>query len=262
MDERALNVLKRKQKLTVKRLSSILISLITRHETELNRAVDIQTLSALSNLNIFNTANAKPLIDDFNKGLTNIFKSGIQFNGGKATALGKTQSETFSDIGSKFVSDLGERIKTDSLQLITDGIANPEMNFNDIKQSLVEYTKQKPYEAERVVRTETMRASNSAAYLDAYNNGATHFIVDNREEACELCQAEFEGEVFTIDQTDMIPPYHPNCACVAMFFNNAEDANMVANDISQQNNSKRNELEDNGYTVADNGTGATLNKEG
>ena len=72
--------------------------------------------------------------------------------------------------------------------------------------------------AQVIARTETMRASNLAGYTNAsLNMGANSFIVTGAPDRCELCVEAFDGLVFDISQSDMIPPWHPRCRCTPQY---------------------------------------------
>jgi hypothetical protein len=87
--------------------------------------------------------------------------------------------------------------------------------------------------AEIIEYTETMRASNLASWSQNLVEESTHFIVDYSYDACDKCIDEYEGKVFTIDQTDKLPPIHYHCDCVPSFFASEEDAQVFADEISQ-----------------------------
>jgi hypothetical protein len=106
-----------------------------------------------------------------------------------------------------------------------------------------------------IARTETMRASNLASWSQNRAEGSTHFMVDNRAESCELCADEYEGEVFTIDQLDMLPPLHPNCACVPVYFTDETEAQDWSNQLSDEKVEEREQLDEKGYTIPSDGTG-------
>lgn len=84
--------------------------------------------------------------------------------------------------------------------------------------------------ARTIARTEVKRTDTVANYIRHKEQGATGFTVQCRPDCCELCQETYEdidttdkpyvgGDVdFTMDDTDMLPPLHPNCRCTAMFF--------------------------------------------
>jgi len=127
---------------------------------------------------------------------------------------------------------------------------------NEISQILQDKFDMSKNRADTIARTETMRANNQLAREQAIANGAKYFVVDNREEACEECQAEYEGEVFGIDEEDAMPPLHPNCACIPTFFDDEEEAQEWADGLQEDNMEKREELELQNMMVAPDGTGA------
>jgi len=106
-----------------------------------------------------------------------------------------------------------------------------------------------------ISRTETMRASNWGGWTQAKNDGATHFVVDNRAEACNYCQKTAAGKVFRIDETKYIPPYHPHCACIMHYFFSEDRALEAADEIYKDNSERLKMLEKAGYTVPKDGTG-------
>ena len=83
--------------------------------------------------------------------------------------------------------------------------------------------------ARTIARTEVKRTDTVANYIRHKEQGAKGFTVQCRPDCCELCQEAYEdvdttdkpyvgGDVnFTMDDTDMLPPLHPNCRCTAMF---------------------------------------------
>lgn len=92
---------------------------------------------------------------------------------------------------------------------------NSEKSWKDISKEIQSQTDIGKHSAERIARTEEHISRTNAEYIVAKERGATeYFIVCN--DPCELCQ-EYEGETFDIDNTDDLPPYHPNCRCSAIF---------------------------------------------
>ena len=104
-----------------------------------------------------------------------------------------------------------------------------------------------------------MRSSNAASFAQAQTDGSTHFVVDNRGEACEECRDEFEGDVFSMDETDKLPPVHPNCACVPVYFNDKNSASEWSDSLQQENLDLRQNLEDKGLSVKSDGTSSYTN---
>jgi len=233
VDEKKIAALKKKQAQAIKQGAAILIGIYAAHQIRISKAQSIAMLIALAQSNIFQTKDALPKIADFNNIITTMFHAGTKFSGGNVTPLSTQYSEVISDTALSFVSKLGDTLKSETLQVISQGTADPTMGFNDIRASVQDLLGNKTYEATRIVRTETMRASNSAAYIQAQQDGKGFYTVDPREEACELCQDEYVGVVFTMDQTDMLPPLHPNCACIAEFHDSAEAGQEWADEIAK-----------------------------
>ena len=232
VNEKEITARKKKHAQVIKKMSALLIGVYAAHNIRISKAKSIELLLALANTNIFQTKDALPQIAKVNDIMKIAFSAGIKSQGGTMTPLNKQYSEVLADTALNFVSKLGDTLKADTLQLISDGVANPDMGFNDIRASVQELLDNKTYEATRIVRTETMRASNSAAYIQAQQDGKGYYTVDPRDEACELCQDEYVGIVFTMDQTDMLPPLHPNCACIVEFHDSMEEGQAWADEIA------------------------------
>ena len=108
--------------------------------------------------------------------------------------------------------------------------------------------------ARTIARTEVKRTDTIANYVRHKEDGAKGFTVQCRPDCCPLCAEDYGGKdpakqkarldlikqmkrdniddplvrgkgetiggniKFTMDQTDMLPPRHPNCRCTAMFY--------------------------------------------
>ena len=83
--------------------------------------------------------------------------------------------------------------------------------------------------AKTIARTEVKRANTISNYVVSKERGANAYYVDCHPEACPLCVEYFgEGEnapgndkghdvIYPIDDTEHLPPVHPNCRCSATF---------------------------------------------
>ena len=241
IDEKKLNAIKKKNAQIIKKLSNLLTVEQKKYGIQISKAKNLEMLSALASSNIYNTAEGQVMMQTYNGLIQQAFINGIKYQGGSKTALTTQYSEVLSDTASSFVTKLGETLKKETLALIQQGTADPEMNFNDIRQSVQDLLDNKTYEATRIVRTETMRATNSAAYIQARSEGKQYWTVDNRDEACEVCVAEFEGQVFEMDKDEaMLPPVHPNCACVPEFHMEEQEAQDWADQLQSENEDLRN----------------------
>jgi len=79
--------------------------------------------------------------------------------------------------------------------------------------------------AEVIGRTETVNAYSQAELIKAEDLGNEYFIVESANDCCDECYDVYDGNVFHIpEDTDMLPPLHPNCRCAASFFRKEEDA--------------------------------------
>lgn len=240
IDEKKLRAIKKKNAQVIKKLSNLLILEYQRYNIKISKAKSMEMLLALGNSNIFNTSEGQVMMQSFNGLIQQAFMNGIKYQGGSKTPLNTQYSEVLSDTASSFVSKLGETLKTEILATIQSGTADPEKQFGDIVKDVQDLLGNKEYEATRIVRTETMRATNSAAYIQAKSEGKQYWTVDNRDEACETCVEEYEGRVFEIDNTADLPPIHPNCACVPEFHDEKSEAEDWANMLQSENESARN----------------------
>jgi SPP1 gp7 family putative phage head morphogenesis protein len=240
LDDKALKVLKKKQAALIKRMSAVIIGVYDTYGIHISKAKNLVMLNALSSINMFKTPYGTEAMSQYDKLVQQAFMVGTKSQGGTKTALTNTYSQVLSDNANKFIYDMGERVSTNLLEVISKGNANPEMTFNDIMRDVRTQLNNETYQATRIVRTETMRASNSAAYIQAKSEGKQYWIADNRDEACEICADLYEGQVFTMDNTADLPPVHPNCACVPEFFDIESEAQGWADDIQQENENLRN----------------------
>ena len=260
IDEKKLGAIKKKNASIIKKLSKLLIFEYDRYGIKISKARSLEMLIALAASNIFNTKEGQVTMQTFNGLIQQAFINGIKYQGGAKTTLTTQYSEVLSDTAASFVTKLGETLKTETLALIQSGTADPDKQFSDIVKDVQELLDNKTYEATRIVRTETMRAANSAGYAQAISEGKRYYIVDSRAEACRVCKKKFTGEVFDIEDSDPMPPLHPNCACVPMFFDDLTDATRWATKISNDIDKQVKQLEDKGLTVNPDGTGAEVNK--
>lgn len=127
-------------------------------------------------------------------------------------------------LGNEIV-DVGENIKQAVREIVTDEYnkgSNPQKMAKRISKEIDVIKKKR---ARTIARTEIARTSTISDYIISKEQGATHFTVSCRSTRCDKCKAEYcntsqtGGDVeFTIDQTDKLPPLHPNCRCVADFY--------------------------------------------
>lgn len=159
----------------------------------------------------------------------------------------------------KYVTKLGDDIKLQMTNILKDSLIKGETS-NVAVNRMSNVIKDNAYRARTIVRTETMRAANSAAYAQALNDGQKYYIVDSRAEACIFCKKNYDGRIFPIGDGKGMPPLHPNCACIAVFFDNEENAKIWAGKLSEDVAKQIAALEQKGLKVNPDGTGAEVNK--
>ena len=125
------------------------------------------------------------------------------------------------------ITDVGEDIKTNVRNIILDEYNNPD-GSNPLKMAKrisEEITTIKNKRAKTIARTEIARTATISEYIIAKEEGATHFKVSCRSTRCPVCKekyckhSETGGDVeYEMDETEMLPPLHPNCRCVATFY--------------------------------------------
>ena len=120
------------------------------------------------------------------------------------------------------IRDVGEDIKNSVRDIVKkgydDGLHSHEIGKN-ITKELDSINRKR---ARTIARTEVKRANTIANYIYNKERGATHFTVACRTDACPKCKEEYgklKGDMvvgynqFNINETDKLPPLHPNCRC-------------------------------------------------
>ena len=122
--------------------------------------------------------------------------------------------------------DIKETIRTVVKQGYDEGLHPKEIAKNISKEiNTIQNTR-----ARTIARTEVKRTDTISNYVRHKEQGAIGFTVQCRPDCCHLCEEEYAddsdngksyigGDVqFSMDDTDMLPPLHPNCRCTAMFY--------------------------------------------
>lgn len=134
---------------------------------------------------------------------------------------------TIENYVGELIRDVGEDVKQTVRDIAIEEYNNPDgSNPQKLAKRISQaVTSIKNKRARTIARTETARTSTISDYIISKERGATHFTVSCRSTRCPKCQEEYcntsptGGDVeFTIDQTDKLPPLHPNCRCVADFY--------------------------------------------
>lgn len=159
----------------------------------------------------------------------------------------------------KYVTKLGDDIKV----ALTTELKQSVLKGETVSESVGRLTKVLNGNASRaktIVRTETMRAANSASYAQALSENKGYYVVDSRAEACVICKRQYIGKVFDINDRTAMPPLHPNCACIPVFFDNMKDAKAWAGVIESDINKQVEQIEKSGVVIPKDGTGRNSNR--
>jgi SPP1 gp7 family putative phage head morphogenesis protein len=175
----------------------------------------IEKLGGYTSQNVFVTG---PAAEEATKIVSNIM------NASKFSALprGGTQElvkGVMSENTMHYVTKMGEDMKTELRKIAVQSYDQKLAPRDIAKEMATKIDGMTEARARTIARTETMRASNLANYAHAKQMGAQSFVVTSDPNRCPLC-GEVYGDgtiVFSIDQNDMIPPYHPNCGCIPKY---------------------------------------------
>ena len=132
------------------------------------------------------------------------------------------------------ISNVGEDIKTSVRDIVKQGFIEqkaPQDIADDISNGIDVINNTR---ANAIARTEVKRANTVSNYVVSKERGANAYYVDCHPEACPLC-VEYYGEgenapgddkghdnIYPIDDTEHLPPVHPNCRCSATFIRTDE----------------------------------------
>lgn len=213
-----------------------------------------QILRALIQRGFIVTDQNMELLNQFKQNIGTAFEIGLQ---GGTTAPGGVTSiiqTTMIDSVMNYVTRMDTSLKQELGQILAEGYIQKRMPVETVRL-MTEKVGISKARAGMIARTETMRSSNIANWTQAKTGGAKYFIVDHRAAACKHCIKLFSNNIFKIDETRFIPPIHPNCACVPIFFHEKEAAVEYVGRVHKRNNIERQLLIDQGFKLPDDGTG-------
>lgn len=124
------------------------------------------------------------------------------------------------------VTNVGEDIKNELRRIAVESYNarnTPQQTAKLIGERIESFSKTR---CQTIARTETIRAGNCANYLNAQQDNMRSYTIDCDPGACEYCVEEYrEGDDvnsepvrFSIDDYESLPPFHPNCRCVPLFW--------------------------------------------
>lgn len=215
--------------------------------------------AVFATINIFDTVKATERLIPYQNNIGKIFNYGIQFASNKPSNTVKQLEEGVKQSTKRFITKMGEDLKVRAGQIVADGVGK-SIPVNDIVANLEKELNVNRARANTIARTETMRAAHAGSYAQAIRDGKQYYIVDSRAEACIYCKKKFTGEVYDITDPGPMPPLHPNCACIPIYFNEFDESVRWATKISSDIDKQVKQLEDKGLKIAKDGTGAEVNK--
>lgn len=258
--EKRIRTLLKKIRTITERQANILQSIINDASRGIPRNITDEELQVLTTQNIFETPKAQEKLIEYRINMNKIFLAGLAFAVfDRKSKLVQGLQDTATQSSMRYINELGNRFKNETSELIRNA-SQKGMPAADMRNMLQEFYQKKSWEADRIVRTETMRAANIGAYSQAKREGATYYAIDGRAEFCEECQDVAENGPYPIDDTENIPPLHPNCACVPVFYKDEEEAINDQEYLNNQIDKQRTVLENEGFTIPSDGTGAQVNK--
>ena len=134
---------------------------------------------------------------------------------------------TIENYVGNLIANVGEDIKQTVRDIVTEEYNNPEgSNPQRMAKRISEEVEGiKNKRARTIARTEIARTATVSDYIIAKERGATHYTVNCRSTRCTECKKKYcnnsrtGGDVeYEIEDTDNLPPLHPNCRCSANFY--------------------------------------------
>ena len=125
------------------------------------------------------------------------------------------------------VTNVGEDIKIELRKIAVESYNQkntPQQTAKMIGERIESFSKTR---CQCIARTETLRAGNCANYLNAQQDNMKSYTIDCHQEACPYCvelyrtdpdDVNSEPVRFDITDYENLPPYHPNCRCVPLFW--------------------------------------------
>lgn len=145
------------------------------------------------------------------------------------------------------IVDVGEDIRQSVRDIVQEGYNN-NLSQDEIAENIsnrVSVIKNK--RARAIARTEIARTATISDYVINRERGATHFYVECRNTACPICKEAWHNNwskandetfkpndssaggkgwigdrVYSMNNTQMLPPIHVNCRCVPYFISEDE----------------------------------------
>ena len=226
---------------------------------QVGKIASVEQAGIFASINIFQTSNATDKLIPYNNNIGKMFQFGVKFTSKEPSVTVLQLEESVKQSTARYITKLGEDLKTRAGQIVADGVKF-NIPSNDIVANLEKELKISRARANSIARTETMRAAHAGSYAQALREGKGFFIVDSRAEACILCKREYMGQIFDMKESRKMPPLHPNCACIPLYFNDFDEAARWATKIGYDIDKQVAQLEQQGKIIKKDGTGAEVSK--
>ena len=222
-------------------------------------ATTVDQLLIMSTVNPMTTTAAAEALVEWQMNIGKMFTMGTKFSNKIQSDTVKLLEEGVQQSTMKWITNMGEDMKTRAGQIVSDGIGK-SIPPNDVAAKLEQELKITRARANSIARTETMRAAHAGSYAQAIRDGKKYYIIDSRAEACKICKKKFTEEIYDITDPGPMPPAHPNCACIPLYFYEFDEAARWATKISSDIQKQVKVLEDQGKVIKPDGTGSEVNK--
>jgi SPP1 gp7 family putative phage head morphogenesis protein len=257
MDFEKLITFKNNQNRVIIQIKKILNDIILSERRNISHARNMKDLMTIISLNMFDDIEYGAQVAKINVLLEKAYVTGALYAPG-GTQPSPQISKLARNNADSFITKLGEDIRKDSFNILREGTQKGS-SVNDVVAKLEQVLGVNRSRANAIARTETMRISNLASYVQSIENNQGYYTVDYRAEACELCIDEYAGQTFPIDDTSSFPPLHVNCACVPVYFTNEKGAQDWSDQLQEEKKDIRDKLEDEGKEINPDGTSKNTN---
>jgi SPP1 gp7 family putative phage head morphogenesis protein len=217
---RALTGLKKQARINETRFNKLMLDIrrdvvrATENSNNLN-----QWLAKLKGINTGNMLVEGPYAKQMQTVLTGIV-NGANYSTLPRGASMEIVKGVISENTMHYVTRMSKDMQRDLRKIALEGYNNklgPQGLAKELSKRVTTINEQR---AKVIARTETRRASSLANYTNAKQNmGAQSFFVKCDPAACPRCVEvyDFGNIVFDISDNSILPPFHPNCRCVAYY---------------------------------------------
>ena len=152
---------------------------------------------------------------------------------------------TIQDTVAELIKNVGEDLRQKVRDIVKEGYDEGLHSHEMAKQIEKEIDTINHTRARTIARTEVARTQTVSDYVVNRERGASGFVVQCRPDCCPLCAKEYaestpqpEGERliggekrYSMNDTDKLPPLHPNCRCSVIYLYESEEHNRIRSQI-------------------------------